>query len=640
MNVPQTEAHTPPRAPWRHPALLIGLGGLAVALAAAAWWADHRALAIILHAAQSRTGRQISVGGDFQAKWLSRSPTLTAREVTIGNPPWSPPGVMASIGQLKVTLRWRWALEPLALATVEADGAVLHLVRDAQGRANWHASESGAGHGPLPVRALYVPQAHVELHDARRHLEFAGTLTADGRTPDQPLAIEAAGVLNGRDARLLLHGDPLNRARAGAPYGFGLALASAGSQLEGKGRLTHAFDFRDLEGAFTLTGPDLRDAYYLIGLHLLPTGPYRLAGQLERHGKVFRYRELHVSSGKSDLSGEFTVDAQGSRPHITGELSSSRLRLADLRSAAATPGAGGPERTLRVPDTPLRLQGLLHDDWNIDYRAAEFTFGSVAAHALKASIVATDGELHVSDATAQLAGGRIAADLRLDAQAQPPRMRVELTARDVQLAQLARDPADAAFSGPLNARLRLAGEGRSFHEMLASAGGSIAAIVPSGSVRHATAELATLDLNGMLGVLFKDPRETPLRCAVATFDVQDGIATAHTLVADTEDVVVRGSGTVNFEDESLDLELQGQPKKMRLGLHSAVAVRGSLLHPSVGLKGKGALAQAGVAAGLGVALTPLASVLAFVNPGLAHNADCLGLMQTSDAPTARAAGAP
>jgi len=639
MNVPETEVRTNPRAPWRRPSLPIALGALAIALAAA-WFANHHALAVLLHAAQSRTGRQIRVAGDFHARWLSASPTLAARQVTIGNPPWMPPGVMASIGQLTVTLRWRWALEPLALASVEADGAVLHLVRDAQGRANWHASESGAGHGPPPVRALYVPQAHVELHDARRHLEFAGTATADGRTPDRPLMIEAAGVLNGRDARLTLHGDPLNRARAGAPYGFGLALSSEGSQLAGKGQLVHAFDFRDLEGTFTLTGPDLRDAYYLTGLHLLPTGSYRLTGRLERHGKVFRYRELRVSSGNSDLSGELTVDSQGGRPRITGELSSSRLRLADLRGAAANPDDGAPARTLRVPDTPLRMQGLLHDDWNINYRAAEFIFGSISAHALKASIAATDGELHVSEATAQVAAGRIAADLRLDAQAQPPRMRVELTARDVQLAQLARDPADAGFSGPLNARLRLAGEGRSFHEMLATAGGSIAAIVPSGTVRHATAELATLDLNGMLGVLFKDPRETRLRCAVATFDVQDGIATAHTLVADSEDVVVRGTGTVNFEDESLDLQLRGQPKKVRLGLRSAVAVRGSLLHPRVGLEAGGPLAQAGVAAGLGIALTPLAAVLAFVNPGLAHNADCLGLMQASDAPTVRAAGAP
>ena len=48
-----------------------------------------------------------------------------------------------------------------------------------------------------------------------------------------------------------------------------------------------------------------------------------------------------------------------------------------------------------------------------------------------------------------------------------------------------------------------------------------------------------------------------------------------------------------------------------------------------------AVAQVGVAVALGAVLTPLAAVLPFVDPGLAKNADCAGLMseaQTTSAP--------
>ena len=78
--------------------------------------------------------------------------------------------------------------------------------------------------------------------------------------------------------------------------------------------------------------------------------------------------------------------------------------------------------------------------------------------------------------------------------------------------------------------------------------------------------------------------------------------------------------------QTLDLTLRGHPKHPRLALRSALRVQGTLRRPEFRLANSGALAQAGIAAGLSVVLTPLAAILAFVNPGLAHNADCTELL--------------
>jgi hypothetical protein len=156
--------------------------------------------------------------------------------------------------------------------------------------------------------------------------------------------------------------------------------------------------------------------------------------------------------------------------------------------------------------------------------------------------------------------------------------------------------------------------------------------ITHGEVRAAVAEGASLDLTGVLGALRKGHRETPIRCGVANVDVNDGTLTAHTLVLDTDDALIVGSGAVRMDSQTLDLKLRGRPKHPGLALRSALTVRGDLAHPQVHVDAGPAAAQAAAAVGLGLVLTPLASVLAFVNPGLTHNADCSALLAQADLP--------
>jgi AsmA family protein len=207
-----------------------------------------------------------------------------------------------------------------------------------------------------------------------------------------------------------------------------------------------------------------------------------------------------------------------------------------------------------------------------------------------------------------------------------PQGSLELRLQELELAELA-PPSHPGFSGRLSARARLAGEGASFHDMLGTANGTAAALLPGGELPKSAAELTSLDLNGILGTLLKSREQTPIRCGVASFEVQDGVAAARSLLLDTQNVLITGSGQVHLDTQTLDLTLQGHPKHPRLGLHAAVAIRGPLRHPEIRLAGKGELAQTGAAVGLGIALTPLAALLAFINPGLAHNADCAQLLE-------------
>ena len=57
-------------------------------------------------------------------------------------------------------------------------------------------------------------------------------------------------------------------------------------------------------------------------------------------------------------------------------------------------------------------------------------------------------------------------------------------------------------------------------------------------------------------------------------------------------------------------------------------------HPDVGL-GAGTIARGTAAVGLGALLTPLASILAFIEPGLDQNIDCSELIQETKERTAQ-----
>jgi AsmA family protein len=152
--------------------------------------------------------------------------------------------------------------------------------------------------------------------------------------------------------------------------------------------------------------------------------------------------------------------------------------------------------------------------------------------------------------------------------------------------------------------------------------------VPRGEIREAFAELTGINVSRGLGLLLtKDQERTGVRCGVADFEMRDGMLDAQHIVFDTDDVLIDGGGKVDLQKETFDLEIKGHPKKFRLlRVKSPIAIRGTLRKPDVGLDVGDAVKQSGFAAALAAIAAPLAAVVAFVDPGLADDADCGALL--------------
>jgi len=215
-----------------------------------------------------------------------------------------------------------------------------------------------------------------------------------------------------------------------------------------------------------------------------------------------------------------------------------------------------------------------------------------------------------------------------------PAVHIDLRIKDIELAQLkgAKPTASPPLAGMMQARAVIDGTGDSVHQVMADSNGRFTLILPDGQVTSAFAELTGIDVAEGLGLLLtKGDAKAAVRCGVAQFNVQDGRMNAENITFDTQDVLIRGSGHINLGSEELDLDIKGEPKKLRFTrLRTPIKIRGHLADPSFGIDPGSVAKQGAIAAALGVLATPFAAILAFVDPGLAKNQNCAAMIADAD----------
>jgi AsmA family protein len=556
------------------------------------------------------------VNGELRLHILSAHPRLVAERVTIGSPAWTPPGVAVTAAKITAVFATPHWGEAIIVDRLEIDGAVLHMFRDATGHANWQLKnpDKSDPQGLPIIHSLSMQNAHVLVDDEQKHRQFEGTVTAQDANVAaglSPLRIEGKGKLNARSVEFELDGDPLSAARQDRPYAFSFSERSSGSHLTGKGFLLQPFDLHKFDATFEVSGADLKDIYYLTGTKLIDTGSYHLSGKIARRGYVSSFSDLNVSFGQSDVRGTASIDLGAGKPKIQADLSSQLLRLADLgpRAAGRDPEPAADTALLMSTATPDPA-AMRRTSAAATFRARRLEAGRVTLSAVAVKLTDDHGELVVGPVSAELLGGKLSGELKIDARKQIPLVSIDVRITDLQLGQYPRKTTGPApIEGPLTVRASLSGEGKSVHAVAASAAGTLVASLPSGMVRDSLAELTGIDFRGLGLLLTKNKKEVPVRCGVASFQALDGTLTAKSLVLDTEPVLIAGEGFVKLDTENLDLILRGYPKNMRiLQLRAPIAIRGTLKAPSVGIEAHD-------------------SKLVLIDPGKAKDADCESLLK-------------
>ncbi len=590
--------------------------------------------------------RDIVLKGDLDVDLFSWTPTVVVRDLKFGGPAWAKVADTANVEKIEAKFRLRKLFAgqiEMPLLAFTRPRVVLIATKD--GRQSWDLDpdkpDSGEGlHLPL-INQLVITDGAISLDEQGRNITLEAAITAreaataaDG---ESGFLLKGQGTLNDAPLTLTVEGGPFINIRRDRPYHFIAELAGAGSRLRADGQVTRPFDLSRFQATLSLQGQDMADLYALTGITTPNTPPYRLAGALARDGSLWSFKYFTGRVGASDLSGDVTVDRIKDRLRVEAQLASRRLDIADLmavlgaetrtNSSGTTASSGVAGRLL--PDAPLQVERLRAMDGTLTYRAASVKANDLDIRAVRLGADLDGGVLNLDPVSFTFNRGTLNGTARINARRDRPYSAIDFRLAGYPLESIipARNGA-SPISGRALGRARLEGPGASVRDFAAASKGSISLVVPQGQMRAAFAELLGINAGaGLLKLMSGDQSNSTIRCAVADFNVAGGVATAQTLVIDTDVVLAKGTGSINLGSETMNLRIDGDTKKPRLlRVWAPITVRGSLTAPQVGVDVAAVAAQAGIVGALGALVAPVAALFAFVDPGLAKDANCGSLI--------------
>ncbi len=594
--------------------------------------------------------RQVTVGGDFQLYFDPFHLKFLAEGLTLANPAWAHDRNLFAARLIDTQIStWDLIFGRQHVLSLTLDAANAGLEVDRAGRNTW----TFAGDTPFkvpPIDRAAVTGSTLHYIDAKHHADVRltfGDLTGNvnGRGGEQvagPLTFRGGGTALAAPFTLRGALTTPNSTITGGRTGLELHANVAQTAIDVAGTLPGATRIDGADLRISIAGRNLQTLFKLAGATAPATRPYRLASHLTKTSNDYRFTRINGHFGDSDLAGDIDVRTGGKRTKLVGALRSTTLdaldvgpwlgyspdKLAAKGGKAVVTIEGGHPRVL--PDSPLDISALGAFDADIKYRAAHIRTGNVALGNLVINLDLDDRALHLTPVAFDVIGGRVTADVAIDAHHEPVTTAYDIRMTAVPIGKLLTSfkVEDNGTTANVAGHIKLKGVGNSVRSSLASSNGRIAIIVSKGTLWIRNIELAKLDVQNfvvaLLGKDLKKPRD--IRCGVAAFTVRSGVSTADPVLFDTGRAVYSMKGQFSFKDESLGLSLRGRSKELSLfSGQSPIGINGWFAAPKVNPVSKELLARAGGSVLLGVVATPVAAILPFVDLGTAKNSNCAAI---------------
>lgn len=620
---------------WATPAAVLLLIAVAIALFQWNWLRGP-----IGSAVQERTGRPFIIAGDLDVG-LFRGPLIRMKDVRFDNPPWAESPHLIIAREAEFTIDFAALLQGrLVFPYVRLSEPEVSLERAADGQRNWvlQITDDGTARAP-EIQQLSIDHGVLRYRDAIEHADMTAQISTQAERPERPTTIAFSGTYRKTPLKGEAHAAPvLNLRNTDQAFSMWLRVASGETVLETDGEFTDFAHFGKVDARLKIRGPDWSRLYPLIPLPL-PTSPaYSFDGRLKHAGDETTYENFSGRVGSSDLSGSGTYVHREPRPLLKATLQSRVLDLKDLgpligarpqmTQAADRPAAAGKV----LPSEPFQLERLNRMDADVTLKAKQLRRpNELPLDNLVTHLRLEKGVLGLDPLRFGIASGEIDSAITLDAHQDPIRTQASIRLKNAQLNQLFPTVKLMKESaGRVGANVQLSGRGNSVAAMLGSASGEMGVAMSGGELSNLMIEFVGLDGGEALKFLIRGDRNTPIRCAVGSFKVRDGVATSQALVLDTGDTNIAGAGTISLKDETVDVTLRPEPKdKSILVARAPIRVHGPLARPDVSVN-KGAIAaRAGASILLGM-LHPLAALIPLIETGPGKDSDCATLLASVD----------
>lgn len=623
-----------------------------------------------------RLSREFSIDGPVNISWSWPAPRVHMEKIRLANMPDSEDPDMLTIAAADIRIRIPSLLiGRLDLPEVRIDRPRLVLEKRDQDHKNWDfPALSGGGkvaaatvpnsrhHFPM-IGRLRIRDGALLYRDKTKDMEVElqlDTGQARGTEDDADFRVTGHGTLQKKKFELHARGGSLQMLRdSGKDYPLDLAVTMGATKLALQGTFRDPIKIRGIDSTLNLSGNNMADLFYLTGIPLPPTPPYKLAGALGKEGKIWSFKEFKGKVGDSDLSGSAVYDLTGEKGFLKADLASHVLDMDDMGGfIGLNPGTGpgetaSPKQKAQAkekeaeahvfPDVPINLDRLRSTNMDVTLAADTLHAPGWPLKGGKVRFDLKDGLLKLDPLELVLADGTVGGDVVLDGRKDVPDVHMNLDIRRLSLDRFFdKTRFDGMSAGHFGGHIDLSGQGRSLASVLGSSDGRTVFLMSGGQISLLLIEATDIDISEAAPLLLGDDKSTAIRCGVADFKVTDGLLRSQAVVLDTEDTNLEGKAVVNLRNETLDATLKAHAKDKSLFAGQVpVRVTGTIKHPAVGIEPVEASARGAAAVALGVVLTPLAAVIPFIEPGLGKDSDCGALLATAEAhATEPAAGGP
>jgi len=686
--VPKNDSAGTPSTPaltqrWHRPAWVaggvVGLLALVVLVGEMSGWPVLRQP--MERAMTNAAGVPVVLQGDVKLHLIWRSRLDVDRLQIASDERFKVPHLLHAQG---VSLAWTWGDvrrwrrgERLRVHSLQADELDAQLVRLTDGSANWQLgapkpedAESDALESLPRFGTLLIKKGRIDWNDAVQDVDIKVTVqgsegeavqgadagyvaTFKGRYQALPLKLE---VRAGSTLPLLQDAD----SAAGAPWVPLRVQGSVGtSRLMFDGQAAALLGTPRLQGEIQFKGRSLSAVGDPLGITLPQTPPFDLSGTLDHEAGVWRLKARRAVIGSSQLAGDLLFDQREKPPRLSGQLTGSRLALADLGPAIGGKGGDTPKDDATAPGRvlPQRRFDLpslkaMNADVQMDIKQLDFgTTAMAPLQNLKTRVRLAGGVLKLEDLKASVSGGSIAGSTQLDANASPAAWVARLDIKGIDMAgwlrglstddapppakgaatlkkerNKARQGGDQAvqsyITGLLFGSVHVRGAGRSTGEILASLDGPVHLTLRDGTLSHLVTEALGLDVAESLGVLIRGDQPLPLRCARFDMNARNGVVVPTLAVIDSADSAIRITGQVSLRDESLALRVVTRSHDWSpLSLRTPVTVTGTLADPRVGIEARGLMGRVLGAVALGAVAGPAAALIPLIEQGSTAKVD-------------------
>jgi uncharacterized protein involved in outer membrane biogenesis len=595
------------------------------------------------------TGRHFEMAHlDVKYSW---PPRIVATGVRFDNPNWARERQMLTADEISFTI----SLPPLfhkdvVMPDVWLVAPVIALQVSDKGTPNWmlHPDDPPQAEGQASlaptVQHLSVDRGKLSYFDPGQKTDLAVDLSSQGSQAKDVLTAVARGKYHGFNSGADAGGGGvLTLMRTDEAYPFKAEFHAGATAGKVEGSITGLTELKAADLQLDVHGDSMEELYPLIGLSLPATPPYQLKGRLQLKDGVWMLHGFDGRVGDSDLGGDADVAYVNKRPSITADLRSHVVDMNDLAGfIGGTPSAGpgqtaSPQQKKKaaeeaasprmLPSDPIHLDKLRSMDADVKYTGESIRNLKSPIDGLRAHLILKDGDLQMEPLNFGVAGGQILTNIGIDARADKLKVAAKAEVRHLELSKLFPKSSKIATTvGVLGGRMEFKGNGNSVAELASHADGKLGLATRGGQISNLILEAVGLDAFEIVKFLFKGDRNVQLRCAVADFDIRDGLATSRAFVVDTSDTNVHVGGDMNLRDESLDLRVHALPKDYSpLSLRSPLHVKGTFKNPKV-RPDEQLVVKATVATVLGALINPLLALLPLIEPAPGKDEDCARLI--------------